>query len=560
MCTCNWIPIVCLSADADGIWAFIAGEGGTGKSEVIHTVFSILAELCLRHCARATAPTGTASIAIEGRTNASFFFDYQDPLSADNLAQLQKDCESLKLLFLEKASMLGLEPLGLIESRLVTVKGSIGGARRLFGGVRVVIVGDLNQLPAVRKTPLYVTSLKSPDVIDESRPGGTRARVYLESGFDLWNNRLHHCVILKENMRAMDDPVLSALLKRLHAGAMTPADIAWLESFVLDDSFLQNLTTRQAELFSAAPVVMQENVVRMAVSLQFALKHAQELGAVVYVCVARIGRSGRDFTSAEISRILVESETNHQGFPGIGIYFVGMRTMITHNLCTALAVANGQEGDVEKIFPNEADLDTPVVDTTLLGISVKAKFCNEPLAALHIRAQVPASIATHLPAEYKTHQAGPAVSTASSGSGPAQKQRRQPVTVTLPIFYKETTYPFKQKAYSDGYIRLSRGSLSAVPRYSMTHYKSQGRSFPAAILDLHPATRTNTYKIWVAWYVMLSRLQHYEGLCILRTFLPPAARRNLLSFLKELRPPPALIATTKRLEKMTQATLAKFDS
>uniref|UniRef100_A0A0G4I9N9 ATP-dependent DNA helicase n=1 Tax=Chromera velia CCMP2878 TaxID=1169474 RepID=A0A0G4I9N9_9ALVE len=81
--------------------------------------------------------------------------------------------------------MLGLEPLRLIESRLVTAKGSIRGVRRLFGGVRVMIVGDLNQLPTVRKTPLYITSLKSPDVIDESRPGGTRAWVYLESGFNL---------------------------------------------------------------------------------------------------------------------------------------------------------------------------------------------------------------------------------------------------------------------------------------------------------------------------------------------------------------------------------------
>uniref|UniRef100_A0A0G4FAZ5 ATP-dependent DNA helicase n=1 Tax=Chromera velia CCMP2878 TaxID=1169474 RepID=A0A0G4FAZ5_9ALVE len=121
-----------LSADdeeLDSIWAFIRGEGGTGKSEVIHTILDVLKSLSLAHLCRTSAPTGIVSIAVEGRTTASLFHKYhQNDATLGQVPrqkkQLEENMVNVKLLFLDKLSMLGLESLGLCSNRIMMDKGA----------------------------------------------------------------------------------------------------------------------------------------------------------------------------------------------------------------------------------------------------------------------------------------------------------------------------------------------------------------------------------------------------------------------------------------------------
>ncbi|KAJ3455720.1 hypothetical protein MRS44_017202 [Fusarium solani] len=106
------------------------------------------------------APTGVASNQIQGGTIHSLLrlpaggaFTDLPPADA---AALQSRLRHVKYLVIDEKSMLGLEQLARIDSRL---RQAFPQRRfEFFGGVSVLSVGDFFQLPPVRQKPLYSTS------------------------------------------------------------------------------------------------------------------------------------------------------------------------------------------------------------------------------------------------------------------------------------------------------------------------------------------------------------------------------------------------------------------
>ena len=132
---------------------FLTGGAGVGKSVVIRALNEALnRHLCStegdnpENCrVLLCAPTGKAAFNIGGTTVHSAFkipasqgFTYKQ-LDSDSLNALRTKYRDLSVVMIDEVSMVGNNMLNFINERLKHIKGS----RDYFGGVHVVLIGDL---------------------------------------------------------------------------------------------------------------------------------------------------------------------------------------------------------------------------------------------------------------------------------------------------------------------------------------------------------------------------------------------------------------------------------
>ncbi len=128
-------------------FVFITGKAGTGKSTFIHA----LRGMTSRRLA-IVAPTGVAALNAGGQTIHSFFRFRPGPLNLDDIRRLthRKLYQKLDLLIIDEVSMVRADLLDAMEKFL-----RLNGPDKdlPFGGVQIVAVGDLCQLPPVVSAP-----------------------------------------------------------------------------------------------------------------------------------------------------------------------------------------------------------------------------------------------------------------------------------------------------------------------------------------------------------------------------------------------------------------------
>ena len=162
---------------------FLSGPGGVGKSHVIKLVYSdTLKFLRLSGAIEPddvivllTAPTGVAAFNINGMTLHSAFllgtgkYTGFQPLSHDRLNTLRSKLSKLTLVIIDEVSMVGANMLLQIHKRLQQIKGVSNDVT--FGGVSILAVGDLYQLPPVAQAPLFSTVTVMPSCIIQALCG-----------------------------------------------------------------------------------------------------------------------------------------------------------------------------------------------------------------------------------------------------------------------------------------------------------------------------------------------------------------------------------------------------
>ena len=129
---------------------------GTGKSFVINSWRDFLKSGC-----SVSAYTGRAAHNVVGQTLHSLL---QIPcrttfseLKGPQLSKLQNQFRDAKMLVIDEYSMVGCEMLGYIDSRLRQARPT--HSHQPFGGISIVLVGDMLQLPPVADRPLYKDNL-----------------------------------------------------------------------------------------------------------------------------------------------------------------------------------------------------------------------------------------------------------------------------------------------------------------------------------------------------------------------------------------------------------------
>ena len=138
---------------------FITGGAGTGKSTLVRYIQYYFAHEEKNTIATATvAPTGIAAMSANGETIHSFFrFPIEPPNSfsrsigkdGNNTGRIDNGViDKLDVLIIDEISMVRADMFDAIEKSLRVSR----GGDEPFGGVRIVLVGDLLQLPPIVAT------------------------------------------------------------------------------------------------------------------------------------------------------------------------------------------------------------------------------------------------------------------------------------------------------------------------------------------------------------------------------------------------------------------------
>lgn len=152
--TAEFIEAKRLIYETSAPFIFISGGAGTGKSFFINNLLDRSSgDIAF------VAPTGLAARNIGGRTIHSFFgFSIKTPFAcAHSISREQYLNENydflrrLKILVIDEISMVRADILDLICAALMLARNDT----RLFGGVKIVAVGDLYQLPPVVDSKKY---------------------------------------------------------------------------------------------------------------------------------------------------------------------------------------------------------------------------------------------------------------------------------------------------------------------------------------------------------------------------------------------------------------------
>ena len=122
---------------------FITGRAGTGKSTLLEYYRSITGKKIV-----VLAPTGVAALNIRGQTIHSFF-GFRPDITPQKVKVLDKEnniFKKLDVLVIDEISMVRADLLDCVD-KFLRLNGP--APRRPFGGVQMILVGDLYQLPPV---------------------------------------------------------------------------------------------------------------------------------------------------------------------------------------------------------------------------------------------------------------------------------------------------------------------------------------------------------------------------------------------------------------------------
>jgi ATP-dependent exoDNAse (exonuclease V) alpha subunit len=129
--------------ERQGESVFITGKAGTGKSTLLNYLRATTAKQCV-----VLAPTGVAALNVRGQTIHSFFQfppTRIDP-SAIRRRRNTKLFQQLQTLIIDEVSMVRADVMDGIDTALRMYRNN---PRTPFGGVQVVLCGDLFQLPPI---------------------------------------------------------------------------------------------------------------------------------------------------------------------------------------------------------------------------------------------------------------------------------------------------------------------------------------------------------------------------------------------------------------------------
>lgn len=212
--------------------AFITGKAGTGKS----TLLDYFRQTTRKEVA-VLAPTGVAALNVQGQTIHSFF-GFKPNVTPEKIRKVAGQdgniYKGFDTIIIDEASMVRADLLDCIE-KFLRLNGRYG--KQWFGGVQMIFIGDLYQLP-----PVVTTAEKEIFTHRYETPYFFSAQVFKEQTFDM-------DFIELEKVYRQTEPDFISLLNAIRNRSCTDEDIDRLNrnhqpDFVpRDDGFYITLTS-----------------------------------------------------------------------------------------------------------------------------------------------------------------------------------------------------------------------------------------------------------------------------------------------------------------------------
>ncbi len=122
---------------------FVTGRAGTGKSTLLRAIREMITQEAV-----VLAPTGLAAVNVGGQTIHSFFGFPPRLIRPDDIRRSRNGrlMRRLKAIIIDEVSMVRSDLMWAIDQSLRTNRGR---PREAFGGARLLLFGDLHQLPPV---------------------------------------------------------------------------------------------------------------------------------------------------------------------------------------------------------------------------------------------------------------------------------------------------------------------------------------------------------------------------------------------------------------------------
>lgn len=372
-------------------------------------------------------------------------------------ARRQRNIANVVWLMIDEISMLTTSLFHRLSQVTGFVRGDKSDSTTPFGGINILLLGDLHQFPPVANTckELYHPSPKTDDC---------------RLGRDLFL-QFRTVIHLEEQMRIRDAAWIG-ILQRSRTGDCSDADIQEINKLVL--------TNPQCDVpqFSKPPwdnaiLVTPRNSVRTGWNEKMLHTYCRKSGKACYVVYAEDSNGNNPLTREQRLAIahLKLDKTNR--LPNKVELAVGMKAMVLENIAPEAGLANGSRGEIIDIV-----LD-PRENATIE--SGDAQCLQYPPAAI--------LFAPYL--NRGTHLLG-----LSKG--------------IVPIF------PSKKKFRLGGRTgcTITRKQFALTPAYAFTDFKSQGQTIENVIIDLAktPTGALNGFNAYVA----LSRSRGRDTIRLLR--------------------------------------------
>ena len=333
---------------------YLGGAGGTGKSRVVKSLLALQQSWGQDGRIQVTAPTGIAAVLIEGVTIHSLLEFYPKNMKDSSHKQYSQEKVSLfsrsRILIIDEVSMLSSSLLAQIDDRLR----NLCGLEAPFGGLHIVLAGDLCQLDPVVGFPVYSKNHKS----------SVRDR----AGYKLWHESVNHCILLEENMRFLNDPEWGKVLESVRLGNWTDKALQIINSRlarVPQGGNCQTVSAQASQVDSSPgpklpasirvqdclkPVIVVSNESRRKYNsalFSMCIRQLDETNKPIRI-LARLAktRTTRTMTAGDFKSLYKLADNKTEKIPMILDLFVGAPVMFTMNDTREKKIANGSVGFV----------------------------------------------------------------------------------------------------------------------------------------------------------------------------------------------------------------------
>ena len=456
-------------ADPPPLRMILYGEGGTGKSRVIQTVTEAFEVRGAKQMLMKAAYTGVAASLIGGKTThviAGISLHSKGTIKDEAKKKLQEFWREVRYLIVDEFSMLSRSFLATLSRNIsIGLEGaSYAHQGHSFGGLNVILCGDLHQFPPVacaKSEALYhpINLVKDSDASKIGR------RIYEE---------FSTVVTLREQMRVTDQEWRDFLV-RLRYGRVQRGDLTMLRTLLLQNSPID---------FSSPPwanacLITPRHAVRTKWNQASLRKACSGSGQRLLVCHAEDSIKTKPLSLADryalVQRSSGDGRRKRKDLPETIELAIGMKVMVTSNIATDLDITNGARGTIVDIMLNSEEPaleDGPIVTLKYLPQCVLVKLGHTRAARLD-----------------------------GLDDG------------VIPIFPAKSSMQIVRERKTKTVTRLQYPITAA---YCFTDYRSQGQTIPRVIIDIAspPSGKLSLFNLYVA----LSRSSGQETIRLLRDF------------------------------------------